>query len=76
MGHQATVAVTSIVRCWTTCHPCAAMAAQVGQLEADCQGRREQLEPQLAATSERIEPLQGSVAQVRQAAGQVGMAWP
>lgn len=49
---------------------------QVAQIDAECQARREELEPQLTAASERIEPLQGSVAQVKQAADQVGIAWP
>jgi len=52
------------------------MGTQVAQLDADCQARREELEPQFTAASERIEPLQGSVAQVKQAAEQVGIAWP
>lgn len=55
---------------------CGELGQQVTQLQADCQGRCEELELQLTATAERIEPLRGAVAQVMQAAEQVGIAWP
>lgn len=52
------------------------LGAQVAQLAADCRQRREELEPRLTETGQCVGPLQGSVAQVKQAADQVGMAWP
>jgi chromosome segregation ATPase len=49
---------------------------QVAQLEADGRTRRDQLDPQLAAVGERIEPLQTGVEQVKQAAARLGISWP
>lgn len=54
----------------------AGLGTQVTQLDSDAQARREELEPQLQEISGRIEPLQASVVQVRQAADQVGLQWP
>jgi chromosome segregation ATPase len=51
-------------------------AAQVAQAGADCEAGREALEPRLTATDERVVPLDGAVAQVKQAAERVGLAWP
>ncbi|HET9316106.1 MAG TPA: hypothetical protein VFQ51_10975 [Vicinamibacteria bacterium] len=53
-----------------------ALGAQVGQVDADCQSQREELEPQLAAACDRIAPLQEAVGQVKQAAERVGLPWP
>ncbi|HET9316591.1 MAG TPA: hypothetical protein VFQ51_13440 [Vicinamibacteria bacterium] len=53
-----------------------ALGAQVGQLEADCQSQREELDPQLGAAGDRVEPLQDAIVQVKQAAERVGLSWP
>lgn len=52
------------------------MGRQVLELQADTEARREDLDEQLKAVAERIPPLQGGAQQVKQAADQVGIAWP
>ena len=54
----------------------AEMGQQVSHLRAEAEAGREQLSDQLTAVADRIAPLQGGVQQVKQAAEQVGIAWP
>jgi hypothetical protein len=52
------------------------MGQQVGQLQSETGSARERLADEISAVADRIPPLQGGVQQVKQAAEQVGIAWP
>ena len=52
------------------------MGRQVVALESETEAARDRLSDELTSVADRIPPLQGGVQQVKQAAEQVGIAWP
>jgi ABC-type transporter Mla subunit MlaD len=52
------------------------MGRQVVALESETEAARARLTEELTAVADRTPPLQGGVQQVKQAAEQVGIAWP
>ena len=49
---------------------------QVVQLESETEPLREELARQISEVEERVGPLEGGAAQVKTAAGKLGIAWP
>jgi hypothetical protein len=52
------------------------MDGQAGELRSETATEREDLAGQISEIADRVPPLQGGAQQVRQAADQVGLAWP
>ena len=55
---------------------CAEGDAEVQPLDSELAARCQELKPELQAIADLQEPMQDAVAQVRQAAEKVGLAWP